>query len=44
MRLSLILPPVQPDRSPALERCPYPACGGQHVQHWQSVTKPLRAL
>jgi transposase-like protein len=42
MRLSLILPPVQPDRYPALETCPYPGCGGQHFQHWQSVSKPLR--
>jgi hypothetical protein len=37
MRLSLILPPVQPDRYPALETCPYPGCGGRHFQHWQSV-------
>lgn len=42
MRLSLILPPVLPDRYPALETCPYPGCGGQHFQHWQSVAKPLR--
>jgi hypothetical protein len=42
MRLSLILPPVQPDRYPALKRCPYPGCDGQHFQHWQSVAKPLR--
>ena len=28
MYLSLILPPVQPDRYPALETCPYPGRGG----------------
>jgi hypothetical protein len=42
MRLSLILPPVQPERYPAVETCPYAGCGGRHVQHWQSVPKPLR--
>jgi transposase-like protein len=42
MRLSLILPPVEPEVYPALERCPYPGCGGRHFQHWQSVAKPLR--
>lgn len=42
MRLSLLLPPVQPDHYAALERCPYPNCGGTHFQHWQSVAKPLR--
>jgi hypothetical protein len=42
MRLSLILPPVQPDRYPAVERRPYAGCGGRHVQHWQTVPKPLR--
>lgn len=42
MRLSLILPPVHPDRYPALETCPTPGCGGRHFQHWQTVRKPLR--
>src|SRR5215211_7645467 len=42
MRLSLILPPVQPDRYPAMAVCPAPACAGRHVQHWQTVSKPLR--
>jgi hypothetical protein len=42
MRLSLILPPVQPDRYPALETCPAADCGGRHFQHWQRVAKPLR--
>ena len=42
MRLSLILPPVQHEVYPTVERCPYPGCGGPHVQHWQSVPKPLR--
>ena len=42
MRLSLILPPVQPDRYPALETCPFADCGGRHFQHWQTVPKPLR--
>jgi len=42
MRLSLLLPPVQPERYPAVESCPYPGCGGHHFQHWQSGAKPLR--
>jgi hypothetical protein len=42
MRLALILPPVQPDRYPAVAACPYAGCGGRHVQHWQTVPKPLR--
>jgi len=42
MRLSLILPPVQPEVYPAVETCLYAGCGGQHVQHWQTVPKPLR--
>jgi transposase-like protein len=42
MRLSLILPPVQPERYPAVAGCPYAGCGGRHVQHWQAVAKPLR--
>ncbi|MDQ2651861.1 MAG: hypothetical protein M3Z20_02355 [Chloroflexota bacterium] len=42
MRLSLILPPVQPEVYPAVETCPYGGCGGGHFQHWQSVAKPLR--
>jgi hypothetical protein len=42
MRLSLILPPVQPEGYPAVSGCPYAGCGGHHVQHWQAVPKPLR--
>src|SRR4051812_43246921 len=42
MRLSLILPPVQPERYPAVTHCPYSGCGGEHVQPWQAVAKPLR--
>jgi transposase-like protein len=42
MHLSLILPPVQPEGYPAISECPYADCGGQHVQHWQTVAKPLR--
>src|SRR5215210_3516126 len=42
MRLTLILPPVQPEIYPAVAGCPYAGCGGQHVQHWQAVRKPLR--
>jgi hypothetical protein len=42
MRLSLILPPVQPEVYPAVETCPYAGCGGRHFQHWQAVPKPLR--
>jgi hypothetical protein len=42
MRLSLILPPVQPEVYPDVTGCPYAGCGGQHVQQWQTVAKPLR--
>jgi hypothetical protein len=42
MRLTLILPPVQPEVYPELTGCPYAGCGGQHMQHWQTVPKPLR--
>lgn len=42
MRLSLILPPVQPEVYPAVEGCPYAGCGGGQFQHWQAVAKPLR--
>ena len=42
MRLSLILPPVQPEVYPAVANCPYAGCSGQHLQHWQAVSKPLR--
>jgi hypothetical protein len=42
MRLSLILPPVQPAVSPEVTGCPDAGCGGQHLQHWQAVPKPLR--
>jgi hypothetical protein len=42
MRLSLILPPVQPEVYPVVGVCPYVGCGGRHVQHWQAVPKPLR--
>jgi hypothetical protein len=41
-RLTLILPPVQPDRSPRVEPCPDPGGGGRHLQQWQTVRKPLR--
>jgi hypothetical protein len=42
MRLALILPPVQPDVYPQVTGCPDAGCGGQHLQHWQAVPKPLR--
>jgi hypothetical protein len=42
MRLSLILPPVQPAVYPVVETCPYAGCGGRQFQHWQTVPKPLR--
>jgi len=42
MRLSLILPPVQPEVYPELATCPYVGCGGRHFQQWQMVPKPLR--
>jgi hypothetical protein len=42
MRLTLILPPVQPEVYPAVVGCPYAGCGSQHCQHWQAVAKPLR--
>jgi len=42
MRLSLILPPVQPEVYPAVPGCPAADCGSRHLQHWQAVSKPLR--
>src|SRR6187551_526902 len=42
MRLSLILPPVQPEVYPERTGCPYAGCGGRHLRHWQAVPKPLR--
>lgn len=42
MRLTLILPPVQPEVYPAVAGCPYAGCDGRHVQHWQTVAKPVR--
>jgi hypothetical protein len=42
MRLTLILPPVEPEVYPAEAACPYAGCGGRHAQHWQAVPKPLR--
>jgi hypothetical protein len=42
MRLALILPPVQPAVYPEVTGCPDAGCGGQHLQHWQAVAKPLR--
>ena len=42
MRLSLILPPVQPAIYPEVSTCPHAGCGGRHLQHWQAVPKPLR--
>ncbi len=42
MRLTLILPPVQPEEYPAVATCPYAGCDGRHVQHWQTVPKPVR--
>ncbi len=42
MRLSLILPPVQPEVYGDQPGCPYAGCGGSHVQHWQAVPKPVR--
>jgi len=42
MRLSLLLPPVQPAVYPPVVSCRHAGCGGQHVQHWQAVPKPLR--
>jgi hypothetical protein len=42
MRLSLILPPVQPAVYPEVRGCPYAGCSGHHVQRWQAVPKPLR--
>lgn len=44
MRLSLILPPVQPDCYPAIVICPHAGCGGTQFRHWQSVVKPQRDM
>ena len=41
MRLSLILPPVQPGGYPAVAGCPSAGCGGPPLQPWQAVPKPL---
>ena len=42
MRLLVIPPSVEPAVYPEVTGCPYAACGGHHVQHWQTVPKPLR--
>ena len=42
MRLSLLLPPGHPEVYPEVRGCLYAGCGGRHVQHWQTVPKPLR--
>jgi hypothetical protein len=42
MRLSLVLPPVDPARYPEVTGCPVAACSGRSLQHWQAVPKPLR--
>jgi len=41
MRLTLVLPPVQPEVYPEQPQCPSARCGGRHLQHWQAVPKPL---
>jgi hypothetical protein len=41
MRLSLILPPVEPAVYPAATACPA-GCGGRALQPWQDVPKPVR--
>jgi hypothetical protein len=40
MRLSLILPPVEPEVYPALERCPYPGCGGRRYDLEEGASPP----
>jgi transposase-like protein len=42
MRLSLILPPVQPAVYPEVSGCLYVGCESRHVRPWQEVPKPLR--
>jgi hypothetical protein len=42
MRLSLILPPVQAEVYPVVTACPAGGCSGHHLQHWQTVPKPVR--
>jgi len=42
MRLLVIPPSIEPEVFPEVTGCPVAGCGGQHVQHWQSVRKPVR--
>ncbi len=42
MRLTLLLPPGQPEVYPAVDACPDAGCGGRSRQPWQAVPKPLR--
>ena len=44
MRLQIVPPPVRPTEYPAPAGCPYPGCGGPHVQFRQAVPKPVRDL
>lgn len=42
MRLELRLPVVKPDEISPPTVCPYPDCGGEHLQLHQVVVKPVR--
>lgn len=42
MRLSLILPRVEPSEITPPTACPYDGCGGAHFEFHQAVEKPIR--
>ena len=44
MRLSLILPPVQPERYPAVTHCPYAGCDGEHYRGVRRSSTRVRLL
>ncbi len=42
MRLTILPPTLQPEVYPEVTGCPYPDCGGRHLQLRQTVPQPLR--